>query len=147
MTRGWAALFGLAALAAPAAAQRIDRSPEAARAVVERYYAAIDRGDYRTAYRLWGADGRRSGKTLAAFTGGFARTARTRVVADAPTDGEGAAGSVFVTVPVRVYATLKNGATQRFAGSYVLRRVNDVDGATPDQLRWSIDSARLRQAR
>ena len=145
MIRCAAPLLCLAILAAPAGAQRIDRSPAAARALVERYYAAIDHGDYRAASRLWGGDGRSSGKSLAAFTQGFARTAHTHVVTAAPTDGEGAAGSVFVTVPVRVDATLKNGARQRFAGRYVLRRINDVEGATADQLRWRIDSASLRQ--
>jgi len=105
---------------------------------VRRYYAAIDRGDYRAAYRLW-----TGGKDYSAFVKGFARTARTRVVAGAPTDEEGAAGSLSITVPVRVDATLKNGARQHFVGSYILRRINDVPGATADQLRWSVSAARL----
>lgn len=140
-------LASLALLPGLAAAQPIDRLPMAARAVVERYYAAIDRGDYRTAYRLWDRGGAASGQSLAAFTRGFARTAHSRVRAGAPTDGDGAAGSVFVTIPVTVEARLKNGAAQHFTGSYVLRRVNDVDGATPEQLRWHIDSAKLAPVR
>ncbi|WP_374942793.1 hypothetical protein [Sphingomonas sp.] len=132
-----------AATAQPAA----EKTPQAARAVVERYYAAIDRRRYATAYRLWVGSGRASGKTLRAFAGGFARTAHTHVVTGAPTDGEGAAGSVFVTIPVRVDAVLKNGTRQRFVGRYVLRRVNDVDGATAEQLRWHIASAVLRVVR
>ena len=132
-------MIGLLLLAAglPAA----QTTPAAARAVVQRYYAAIERGRYRTAYQLWNGA---SGKSYAAFASGFARTAHTRVVTGTPTDGEGAAGSVFVTVPVTVTATLRNGTRQRFRGSYVLRRVNGVDGATPVQLRWHIASARLR---
>lgn len=134
-------IFPLLALAA---AQPIDRTPEQARGVVERYYAAIDRGDYRSAYRLWSGKGQASGQSYAAFIRGFARTAHTRVVTGAPTDGEGAAGSTFITVPVRVHATLKNGRHQRFAGRYILRRVNDVDGATREQLGWHLASATLR---
>lgn len=130
-----------------ATAQPIDRSPAAARAVVQRYYAAIDRGDYAVAYRLWDRGGQASGQSLAGFTRGFARTRRTCVRTGAPTDGDGAAGSVFVTIPVRVDAVLKNGARQHFAGSYVLRRVNDVDGATPQQLRWHLASATLKPVR
>ncbi len=140
-------MFTLALLALAGPLPPIDRTPEQARGVVQRYYAAIDRGDYRGAYRLWSGKGRASGQSYAAFTRGFARTAHTRVVAGRPTDGEGAAGSIFVTVPVRVYATLKNGRRQQFSGSYVLRRVNDVDGATRDQLSWHLSSARLRAAR
>ncbi len=54
----------LALLAAtPLAAQPVDRSPAAARAVVQRYYAAIGQGDYRPAYRLWPPGGApRSGR-------------------------------------------------------------------------------------
>ncbi len=137
-------MLGMALVTTQVAAQPIDRSPAAARAVVVRYYAEIDRGEYRAAYALWQGG---SPQPYAAFVQGFARTAHTRVAAGAPTDEEGAAGSIFITVPVRVDATLKNGAHQRFAGTYVLRRVNDVDGATPDELRWHIYSAALRAAR
>lgn len=135
------AAFGLAA---SATAQPVDHSPTQARGVVQRYFAAIDRGDYRDAYRLWSGEGRASGQSYPAFVRGFARTARTRVVAGRPIDGDAAAGSMFVTVPVRVYATLKNGRRQSFRGAYVLRRVNDVDGATQAQLSWHIMSAQLR---
>lgn len=121
-------------------------TPAAARQVVERYYDAIEHRRYRTAYRLWSGNGAASGKSYASFVRGFARTAHARAVAGQPRDGEGAAGSVYITVPVTVTATLKDGIRQRLHGSYVLRRVNDVDDATPDQRRWHIASARLRAA-
>jgi hypothetical protein len=130
----------------PAAAQAWTLT-EAARGVVRDYYAAIDRGDYRRAYGLWGDGGRASGQSYAGFVRGFARTAHTRVVAGKPYDAQGAAGSRYVTVPVTVDATLKNGTRQRFAGRYVLRRVNDVDGATPAQLRWHLAQAKLTAVR
>ena len=57
---------------------------------------------------------------------------------------EGAAGSIYQTVPVTVEATTDTGARQRFAGNYVVRRVNGVDGATAAQLRWHLGSATLR---
>lgn len=143
MRRRLAALIVFVApLAAPAAAQG-PASPEAARGVIESYYAAIDRGGFRAAYLCWDRGGAASGKSYAAFRAGFARTARTRVTTYAPTGREGAAGSSFITVPVDVRATLKNGARQHFRGRYVLRRVNDVSGASPEHLRWHIASARL----
>lgn len=134
-------------LALAAAVQPAEKTPAAARMMVERYYAAIDQGRYATAYRLWANRGAASGRTLGAFTTGFTRTRHTHVVTGVPTDAEGAAGSVFITVPVKVRAVLKDGTRQRFVGSYVLRRVNDVPGATPEQLRWHIASARLRAVR
>ena len=135
-------MIGLALVAASAAAQFPAASPEAARAVVRHYYAAIDRGEYRTAYRLWNG-----GKDYPAFVQGFARTARTSAVVGTPGDEEGAAGSSYITVPVRVNATLKNGVVQHFAGNFVLRRVNDVDGATPAERRWRISAASLHPTR
>lgn len=130
----------LAAAAIPAA----EKTPAAARAVVARYYAAIEQKRYRAAYRMWGGEGQASGRTYAAFVRGFARTAHSRVATGRPVDGEGAAGSLYLTVPVTVTATLKDGGPQRFRGRYVLRRVNDVDGATAAQLRWHLASATLR---
>jgi hypothetical protein len=59
--------------------------------------------------------------------------------------GDGGAGSIYQPVPVTVDATLLDGTKQRYVGEYVLRRVNDVDGATADQLRWHIMSARLTE--
>ena len=137
-------LFLAAAHPSPGA---VDRSPAAAREVVRRYYAAIERGDFRAAWLAWDRGGGASGQSLASFTRGFAGTAHSRVVAGIPPNGEGAAGSVFITVPAWVEALLKDGRRQRFAGSYVLRRVNDVPGATRDQLGWHIASASLKPLR
>ncbi|MFC3712751.1 hypothetical protein ACFOMD_09230 [Sphingoaurantiacus capsulatus] len=124
-----------------------ETSPTAAREVVLRYYAAIDRRDYGSAYALWGDGGRASGKSAADFARGFAETEKSRVTAGLPSAPQGAAGSLYVEVPVQVAATLRSGAEQRFAGSYTLRRVNGLPGATPAQLRWHIHRATLRPVR
>ncbi|MEO5706892.1 MAG: hypothetical protein ABIT10_10125 [Alteraurantiacibacter sp.] len=55
---------------------------------------------------------------------------------------EGAAGSLFCTVEVSL-ADASAPATAPTSATLVLRRVNDVDGATPQQLRWTIRSAAL----
>jgi hypothetical protein len=120
-------------------------SAQAAATVVETYYALIETGKYREAWKLWGGAGQRSGKTETQFTAGFASTAATYAEVGAPGDTEGAAGSIFVDVPVTVNATLKDGTTQRFVGTYTLRRVNDVPGSSAEDRRWHIDSAKLRK--
>lgn len=119
------------------------KSAAAAAGVVRRYYAAIDAGDYGTAWQQWGDDGR-PGQTYAAFARGFAHTRTTRVTIGALPPGDAGAGSLYQPVPVTVDATLDDGRHQRFRGRYVVRRVNDVDGASPGQLRWHIDSAQLK---
>lgn len=114
----------------------------AAAEVVRRYYSALNARDYGTAWSQWEGHGP-PGKTRSAFEAGFARTLSTRVTIGALTPGSAAAGSIYQPVPVTVDATLDDGRHQRFRGTYVVRRINDVDGATAEQLRWHIDSASL----
>lgn len=118
-------------------------SGRAAAAVVERYYSALTARDYATAWQQWGPNGR-PGQSFAQFEAGFARTRASTVKTGTLPPSEGAAGSIYQTVPVTVDATLDDGTRQRFVGSYGVRRVNGVDGATPEQLRWHLASARLQ---
>ncbi len=67
---------------------------------------------------------------------GLSHTAVTKVIARY--EQEGAAGSSYYTAPV----TITDGA-RRLSGEVVLRRANDVPGATPEQLRWHIESSTL----
>ncbi|WP_454887001.1 hypothetical protein [Sphingomonas oryzagri] len=121
------------------------KSEDAAVAVVQRYYSALDAHDYDTAWQQWGENGP-ANQTRDRFAAGFAHTKSTRVTIGALQPGEGGAGSIYQTVPVTVDATLDDGSHQRFVGDYVVRRVNDVDGASPDQLRWHIGSAHMKAA-
>ena len=115
----------------------------ATRDVLRRYYAAIEASDFRTAYAQWSQGGEASGQSYDQFASGFANTAHAQVEFTGPVTFEGAAGSIFATVPVRVRAATTAGEGQEFVGVYELRRVNDVPGATPDQLRWHIHGAKL----
>jgi len=115
----------------------------AARDVLLRYYAAIEARHYRSAYELWSQGGAASGQTYGDFAAGFAHTAHTQVEFTGPVTIEGAAGSLYATVPVLVRAATTADEPQVFVGNYELRRVNDVPGATPEQLRWHIHGANL----
>ena len=133
------AAFSLAApaLAAPAT------SNGAARLVVQRYYSALNRGDYKTAYALWDQDGASSGQSYAAFRQGFAQTKSTRVVTGAPNNPDAGMSQRWIDVPVDVYATLKNGTRQHFRGTYTLHRVVAGVGAPVSQQSWHLSSAKL----
>lgn len=126
--------------------QPAPRSAAAAAAVVSLYYSALDARDYDTAWSQWGVSGI-PGQTRNGFARGFAETRSTRVTIGALPPGEGAAGSIYQDVPVRVDAVLVDGTRQHFAGLYQLRRVNGVDGATADQRRWHIFAAHLKPVR
>ncbi len=118
-------------------------SPQAARQVVQSYYAAINRGDYRSAYLAWGQNGAASGKSFAAFRSGFAQTANTRVVTYPAVNPDAGMSQRTIDVPVDVHATLKTGQRQHFRGKYTLRRVVAGVGAPAGQLSWHIASATL----
>jgi len=66
----------------------------------------------------------------------FAGYTRPRVSIGDVTE-EGAAGSLYCTV-AGVLTDATDTATAPVEGTLQLRRVNDVPGATPDQLRWTI---------
>ncbi len=117
-------------------------SAEAAAGVIRSYYEAIDHKDYERAYSAWGGEGASSHQTFESFVRGFAETETVKAEVGSPGRIEGAAGSRYVTVPVAIEAKTTGGTTQRFAGTYVLRR-SVVDGATPEQRAWHIDSARI----
>jgi len=117
-----------------------ETSVAAAMQVVRNFYAAVSSHDYRAAYSLWHGT-----RGYARFRNGYARTRSARVTFLKPGDSEGAAGSIYVELPVRVDAILRSGERQHFAGSYTLRRINDVDGSTAAQRRWHIESAHLKQ--
>lgn len=56
---------------------------------------------------------------------------------------EGAAGSSFYTAPVTITGADPDGRPIAYTGEIVLRRVNDIDGASPEQLHWHFESTTL----
>lgn len=107
------------------------------RKVLAEWAKAVSLRDWDAAYLYWGDHGARSGQTLAQFK---ARWDQLKAPDLELREGqaEGAAGSLFYTAPV----TIIDGQ-RRIRGEVVLRRVNNVPGATPEQLRWHIESARF----
>ncbi len=120
------------------------KGTEAAVAVIRRYYSAINARDYDTAWSQWGDNGQQ-GQTRARFEKGFLYTRQARVTIGQVEPGDAGAGSIYQPVPVTVDTTLADGTRQRFRGVYIVRHVNDVDGASPAQLRWHIGSGKLKR--
>ena len=125
------------------AAQAPATTPQAAVQLVQTYYAAINRGDYRSAYLSWDQNGAASGQSFAKFRAGFAQTKSVRVVAGAPTNPDAGMSQRRIDVPVEVYAVLKNGKKQHFRCSYTLHRGVEGVGAPTSQLSWHLSSAKL----
>ncbi|MGZ9808951.1 hypothetical protein ACXN5S_00625 [Pseudoroseicyclus sp. H15] len=135
-----APLVAVAYLAGPLMAQDALNGWEA-RTTLENYYSALSDGSYQQAYGMWQGDGEASGLSYDDLAAGFAETESVQVFTAAP-EMEGAAGSIYATVPVRIEAELEDGTQQHFAGSYVLRTANGVEGAEPG---WFIESAEITE--
>ena len=103
------------------------KSVEAAGQVVQHFGALIEQQRYAEAEKYWS-----DAKTAAAFTGQL--RPRTHLEIGDLGDTEGAAGSIYTTVPAVFY-----GDTFRRPASVILRRVNDVPGSTEAQRRWHIE--------
>ncbi|HEX5751812.1 MAG TPA: MliC family protein [Archangium sp.] len=114
------------------------KSPQAAGDVVQTYFALLEAGKYGDAWRLWSDDGKASQRTEAGFAADFDRYASYHAQVGAPGRPEGAAGSVYVQVPVVIYGRFKAGNELHQSGTVTLRRINDVPGSTEEQRRWHI---------
>ena len=129
---------------APAAATRAEDVPQLASRdcaqVAQFALEAIGAHDFDRAAWAWNSATRMDAATLKAAFGSYATPQFTW----AEPAVEGAAGSLYCTVT----ATLEdagNGNRPPVDGTFTLRRVNDVEGATPEQLRWTVRSTTFVQ--
>jgi len=91
-------------------------------ATLAAYFGAINSKDFRSAYRVWESPP----SSYEQFARGFADTVRVRFLIE-PATAEGAAGSVYVSLPTIVISTTRGGNERVFAGCYVMRRSNVRD--------------------
>jgi hypothetical protein len=110
------------------------KSAEAAGQVVQHYGALIEQKRFADAEKLWG-DAAVAAKTTAELKD----DSELHLQIGKPTDMEGAAGSIYITVPIVLYGKLSSGAPLHRRGDAILRRVNDVPGSTEAQRRWHIE--------
>ena len=94
--------------------------------------------EWGSAYLYWGDHGARSGLTPAQFAAQWGKLANPEFELH-PGTTEGGAGSLYYTAPI----VLIDGQ-RHVTGEIVLRRVNDVDGASAEQLRWHIESLTIK---
>jgi hypothetical protein len=107
-----------------------ETSAQGAANVVQTFFALAEAGRTGEARRLW-----RDPAESDAFAGRFSEV---HAQIGAPGEIEGAAGSLFVDVPVQVYGRDKEGKPVRLPGTATLRRINDVPGSTEEQRKWHI---------
>jgi hypothetical protein len=118
------------------------KSAEAAAQVVQHYGALIEQKRFDEAGRLWG-----DANDAANFRLQLRRYPVVHLAVGKPEDIEGAAGSIYITVPAAFYGTDQNGTEFRRSAEVVLRRVNDVPGSTEQQRRWHIQRIEWKNSR
>ena len=117
--------------ATPARAQEAiyldDRSsPES---VISSYYNAISRAEYARAYSYFGAD---FAPGYDRWAEGYADTSQVEVSFGRPAQ-EGAAGSIYWTLPVRLDVTTVDARDSYFTGCYTLRLSQPANQSPPFQ--------------
>ena len=112
------------------------------RPALEYWRTALEQHRYPAARSVWGDNGAASGMSAAEFSRAWDKY-RIIDITVGQGDQEGAAGSSFYDVPVTITGLTRTGRPYHLAGTVTLRRVNDVDGATPEQLRWHIERSTL----
>ncbi|MEO6581274.1 MAG: hypothetical protein ABIN68_00505 [Sphingomicrobium sp.] len=115
------------------------KSAEAAGQVMQSYGALIEQKRLGEAARLWGEV-----SAAAAFAYSFKTASEVHLQVGKPGDTEGAAGSIYVSVPVVLYGRSQSGGQFSRSGTANLRRVNDVDGSSEAQRRWHISQIVLK---
>jgi hypothetical protein len=109
------------------------KSAEAAGQVVQHYGALIEQKRFAEAAKLWN-ERSEAAKVIADLA-----ATEIHLEIGKPLDPEGAAGSIYITVPVVFYGRTVAAEPFRHTANLTLRRVNDVPGSTEEQRRWHIE--------
>lgn len=117
------------------------KSAEAAGQVVQHYGALIEQKRWAEANALWG-----DSADASKFAAELAQYPEVHLEIGNPGGMEGAAGSIYVTVPAIFYGDRKDGQPFRRSADIILRRVNDVPGSSEEQRRWHIERIDWRAA-
>ncbi len=133
---------GLPASREPLVEGTIDpNSAQGAAQVVQGYYGLLEEKRFSDAQDLWADRSAIGSQDDAAFAARFRGFSEIHANIGAPGEAEGAAGSLYVSVPVQVYARVAaSGKPWYVLRQVTLRRVNDVPGSSAADRRWHIES-------
>jgi hypothetical protein len=110
------------------------KSADGAAEAVQRYFALIGEKKFDEARQLVGP----TPPDLKTFERRMSFYPIYRARVGKPGQMEGAAGSSYVEVPIQTYGRNAAGELFNRRETVQLKRVNDVPGATPEQLSWRI---------
>ncbi|MEP7129970.1 MAG: hypothetical protein ABI770_02450 [Sphingomicrobium sp.] len=117
------------------------KSAEAAGQIVQSYGGLIEQKRWTEANALWGDPG-----MAQKWQSELSQFVDVHLEIGDLGETEGAAGSIYVTMPVIFYGQLKDGKASRRSADVVQRRVNDVPGSSAAQRRWHIERIEWKPA-
>ena len=110
------------------------KSTEAAVELLQGFVALLNQRKFDEAYMLLGPNAPPRNE----FMGMWGQFDSLHVKVGTPGKQEGAAGSIYLSVPLEVSA-VGHGEGLRWTDTAILRRVNDVPGSTDAQRHWHIE--------
>ena len=128
-------------LTPPPLTAEAERTEKGARNVLVAFARAIELKEFDQAWNMLGTSAKQTW-SKAAFNKVFAGLDHITVAVPGGRM-EGAAGSSYYTSDAAITANEASGFPVRIEGPITLRRVNDVPGATPEQLHWHIYKLKL----
>lgn len=131
-------------LSLPKAARELpspaDREPAHALAF---WGAAMEARNWARARSVFGEFGAQSGMSTRDFARAWDKYHVVDVTIGTGVEDAGA-GSSYYRAPVTITGLTQDAKPYRLTGHLTLRRLNDIEGATPEQLRWHIERSTLR---
>ncbi|MGE5562350.1 MAG: hypothetical protein ACM3ZV_03485 [Bacillota bacterium] len=110
------------------------KSTQAALNIAQKFADLLNQRKFDEAYMLLGPNG----PSRSEFLGMWGQFDSLTVKVGKPGQQEGAAGSIYLSVPLEV-SGVGHGEGIRGSDTLVLRRVNDVPGSTEQQRQWHIE--------
>ena len=92
------------------------KSAEGAGQVLQTYGALLEERKFGQAWALWGSGGEASGLTRDQFAAAYAKYGEIHAEVGKPGLTEGAAGSIYIEVPFRLYGSLTSGGASTWSG-------------------------------
>lgn len=104
-------------------------------------YNAINQRDFERAYSYW----RNPPVDYPSFVAGYETTTSVQLIVQPPVQYEGAAGSLYATIPTMLVATHTNGEIKVYSGCYVTHISNVEAPDSPQRDTWHIYNAALEE--
>ena len=112
------------------------KGPEGAGQVAQQFAALFEQRRFADARKLWGDNG--VAGDSAALLSELESYREVHAQIGKPSDPEGAAGSIYVTIPLVLYGRDSRGTEFNMKATATMRRVNDVPGSTAAQRSWHL---------